>query len=78
MADPHCKIVLDKIEALIQGKADHDAENYSLNGRSLSRYSWEELEKIRAKYQAEYNRYLINEDRKLGKTRNRKIQIRFT
>lgn len=37
-ADPrsHAEIMLDKIESLLQGKADADVANYSIAGRSLT------------------------------------------
>ena len=37
-ADPreHFEIMLDKIETVLQGRADADVLSYSINGRSLS------------------------------------------
>jgi len=49
----HAKTVLDAIEALLEGKATKDQASYSIAGRSLARYTFEELLVLRSKYQAE-------------------------
>ena len=55
-ADPrgHVKKVLDSIEAVIEGRASKDQENYSIQGRSLSRTSIPDLLILRDRYKAMY------------------------
>ena len=57
----HYKIVLDAVEAVLEKRATKDQEAYSINGRSLTRTSIEELMKLRdtyrGKYVAEINRH---------------------
>ena len=57
-SDPrnHVKIVLDAIEATIEGRASKDQESYSIQGRSLSRTPIAELVALRDKYRAEWVR----------------------
>ena len=50
----HAKIVLDSIEAVIQGRANMDQSSMSIAGRSLSRMSIDELLTFRDRYKAEY------------------------
>jgi len=50
----HAKIVLDSIEAVIEKRATKDQESYSINGRSLTRTSIDELIKLRDSYRAKY------------------------
>ena len=39
----HAKIMLDKIESILEGRADADVSSYSIQGRSLSKISINEL-----------------------------------
>lgn len=50
----HAKIVLDSLEAVIQGRANMDQSSMSIAGRSLSRMSIDELLTFRDRYKAEY------------------------
>jgi hypothetical protein len=50
----HAKIVLDSLEAVIQGRANMDQSSMSIAGRSLSRMSIYELMTFRDRYKAEY------------------------
>jgi len=54
-ADPrsHAEIMLAKIESLLQGKADSDVASYSIQGRSLTKMSFQELREARDHYRAE-------------------------
>ncbi len=54
-ADPreHFEIMLDKIETVLQGRADADVLSYSINGRSLSKMSPNELVEWRSYYKKE-------------------------
>ena len=64
----HAKIMLDKIESILEGKADSDVSSYSIGSRSLSKMTPEELTTWRDYYKAEYNREVAKEriDRKEG------------
>ena len=57
-SDPrnHVKRVLDAIEAVIEGRSTRDQENYSIQGRSLSRTPIPDLLILRDRYKAEYVR----------------------
>lgn len=46
-------IALESIEAMLLGKATKDQTSYSLNGRALSRYSFDELREFRAELRVE-------------------------
>lgn len=54
-SDPrsHAKIVLEAIEKVIEGRATKDQENYSIQGRSLSRTPIPDLLALRSFYKAE-------------------------
>ncbi len=75
---PHSKIMLDAIESVLQGKANQDVSSYSIQGRSLTRMSAEELEQWRDKYRKEWRTFQRRDARRKGKITNRKIQVRFT
>ena len=51
----HAQIVLDKIETLLQGKADSDVSSYSIAGRSLTKFGIDELLQWRDYYRREVN-----------------------
>ena len=46
----HYEIVLDAIKALLENKADADQKAVTVDGELLTRYGWDELEKMREKY----------------------------
>lgn len=54
-SDPriHAEIMLDKIETVLQGRADADVLSYSINGRSLSKMAPTELSEWRDYYKRE-------------------------
>ncbi len=52
----HAKIMLDKIESILEGRADADVSSYSIQGRSLSKISINELLQWRDYYKAEYQK----------------------
>lgn len=73
----HAKKVLDAVEAVIEGRASLDQENYTIAGRSLSRTPIEDLLVLRDRYKTEYEREkqaerIVNG---LGNTAN--IRVRF-
>jgi len=61
-SDPrsHAEIMLDKIETVLQGRADADVLSYSINGRSLSKMAPTEL----VQWRDYYKRELLMERRK--------------
>jgi hypothetical protein len=73
----HARIVLDKIETLLEGKADSDVANYSINNRSLTKMSPDELLKWRDYYKAEVLREKRIERAKSGQGSGNKVLVRF-
>ena len=55
-SDPrtHAEIMIDKIETVLQGRADADVLSYSINGRSLSKMAPTELVEWRDYYKREF------------------------
>lgn len=49
----HAKTMVDKIESILESRADADVANYTINGRSLTKLSIDELLKWRSHYKAE-------------------------
>lgn len=49
----HARIVLDAIEAVIEGRATKDQEEYTIGSRSLKRTPLEDLLRFRDRYRAE-------------------------
>lgn len=45
--------MLEKIELMLLGKADRDVQNYSIKGRTLSKYTIAELMLLRDQLKAE-------------------------
>lgn len=68
-SDPrsHAQIVLAKIEAVIENRADKDVLSYSINGRSLSKFSVEDLLTLRRTYRKQVNAEKNLARRKAGK-----------
>lgn len=79
-ADPrsHAEIMIDKIESLLEGKADSDVANYEIAGRKLTKLSFKELMDARNYYRSQ----LIMEQRafdvKQGKPTNGTVKVRFS
>lgn len=78
-ADPrtHAEIMLTKIESLLEGKADSDVANYSIQGRSLVKLGIEELITWRDYYRAEVEKLKRIEQIKLGRRVSSTIKVRF-
>lgn len=70
-------IMLTKIENLLAGKADSDVSNYSINGRSLTKFSFEELIKTRDYYKSKVVREQNTELAKNGEKTSQTILVRF-
>lgn len=73
----HAEIMVDKIESLLQGKADSDVANYSVAGRSLTKLSFRELIDARDYYLAEVVRQKQKENISKGKASGSTIKVRF-
>ena len=73
----HAKIMVDKIESILEGKADSDVSSYSIGNRSLSKMSPEELTIWRDYYRAEYNRELRVERIDRGEGTGNTVKVRF-
>jgi len=69
----HAEQILENIEAVLLNKATADNLSYTVAGRSLSKYSWAELQDMRTHYQAE----LLKFNRKYGLTRPSRIEVQF-
>ena len=73
----HAEIMLDKIETVLQGRADADVLSYSINGRSLSKIPPNELVEWRDYYRQE----VIKEHRidhvRNGRAHGGTIKVRF-
>lgn len=78
-ADPrtHAEIMLTKIQTMLEGKADSDVANYSINGRSLTKLSVSELIEWRDYYRAEVTKQKRMEQIKLGRRTPASVKVRF-
>lgn len=78
-ADPrsHAEIMLTKIESLLEGKADSDVANYSIQGRSLTKFGIDELLQFRDYYNAEVRKQKRLEEIRLGRRTAATIKVRF-
>lgn len=78
-ADPriHAEVMVDKIETILQGKADSDVSSYSIAGRSLTKMSFSELIDAREYYKREINNHNNKELLKRGKSNGSTIKVRF-
>ena len=79
-SDPrtHDEIMLTKIQALLEGRADGDVESYSIQGRSLTKIPIKELIEWERHYRQRVERYKKKEDIKLGRKTDSTIKVRFT
>jgi hypothetical protein len=78
-ADPrtHAEIMLDKIEALLQGRADKDVTSYSINGRSIAKMSISDLLTWRDYYRKEVLKERRDNAIALGKPTKTTVKVRF-
>jgi len=78
-ADPRstAAVMIQKIDSLLLGKADSDVSNYSIQGRSLTKFSFAELMEAREKFKAEYQRELNKELAQNGEKTGQTILVRF-
>ena len=78
-ADPrsHAEIMITKIESLLQGKGDADVSSYSIQGRSLTKLSYQELIQARDYFRKEYAKERQKERALAGETTGATILVRF-
>lgn len=78
-ADPrtHAEIMLDKIESLLEGRADKDVSSYSIQGRSISKMSIADLLQWRDYYRKEVVRERRDNAIALGKPTKTTMKVRF-
>ena len=78
-SDPrsHAEKMLVKIESILAGKADRDVSSYSIAGRSLNTYTFEELTTFRDYYRREVTKHRREELIKRGKASSNTIKVRF-
>lgn len=78
-ADPrsHAEIMITKIESVLQGKADSDVSSYSINGRSLTKLSFNELVEARDYYRREFVKEKAKDAAKHNKPTGQTIKVRF-
>ena len=78
-SDPrtHAEIMVAKIESLLSGKADADVSSYSIAGRSLTKLSFSELVEARDYYKREYQKEVIAERIRRGKSTGATVKVRF-
>ena len=73
----HAKIMLDKIESILEGRADADVSSYSIQGRSLSKIGINELLQWRDYYKAEYQKEIAKFRRDNNEGSGRVIKVQF-
>ncbi len=73
----HAEIMVSKIESVLEGRADSDVANYSINGRSLTKIAIEDLTNWRDYYRAEVTRLKREEDIRLGRAVPSTVKVRF-
>jgi len=78
-SDPrsHAQIMIGKIESILQGKADSDVGSYSIAGRSLTKMSFAELMDARDMYKGEFQREVIKDRIRRGKSSGATVKVRF-
>lgn len=74
---PHCKVVLDAIEALLEAKATADQASMMIGSRRLDRYPIGDLLMMRDRYRAEWARYQLSERLRSGTGYGPTISVRF-
>lgn len=72
------KRTLDAINAALESKAAKDRSEYSINGRMLKHYTWDELLKARSSFASLYQQELAAARISIGKKSGNKALVRFT
>ena len=73
----HAEIMIEKIEAVLQGRADADIASYSIQGRSLTKIAPNELIEWRNFYRAELTMEHRKDHIKNGRATSATIKYRF-
>jgi hypothetical protein len=73
----HAEIMIAKIESILQGKADADVASYSINGRSLTKMSFDDLINARDFYRKEYAKERAKERADAGENTGQTVLVRF-
>ena len=73
----HAEIMVDKIESVLQNRADADVSNYSINGRSLVKLSIDDLLRWRDYYRTELAMEKRKERVRRGKSTGATSKARF-
>ena len=73
----HAEIMLGKIESILEGKADSDVSSYSIQGRSLTKLTIDEILQWRDYYRREVNEIKKREKLANGRKTNSTILGRF-
>ena len=73
----HPRIMVEKIEAILEGRADADVSSYSINGRSLTKIPIPELMEFRRSYKTEYLREVRTERRQKGIGTGSTVKVGF-
>lgn len=78
-ADPrtHAEVMLDKIESLLEGRADKDVSSYSIQGRSISKMSISDLLQWRDYYRKEVNKERRDNAIAIGRPTKTTMKVRF-
>ena len=78
-ADPrtHAEIMLDKIESLLQGRADKDVSSYSISGRSIAKMSITDLLTWRDYYRKEVIKERRDNAIAVGRPTKTTVKVRF-
>jgi hypothetical protein len=73
----HARIMVEKIEDILEGRAGADVSSYSINGRSLTKIPIPELMQFRASYKSEYMREVRRERARNGLGTGSTVHVRF-
>lgn len=74
----HARRMLDMIEALMEGRATDDVDNYSIAGRQLTKMSVDELMHWRSHYKSEVETEENIKRVERGEASGSSVQMRFT
>lgn len=76
-ARTHVKKVLDSIQAVIEGRATKDQEEYTIGNRSLKRTPIADLIKLKKEYEADYAREVKADNLRKGLGSKNRILVRM-
>lgn len=73
----HAQVMLEKIQSLLEGRADKDVSSYSIQGRSLAKMSITDLMMWRDYYRKEVTKEKQDAMIAAGKASNATVKVRF-